>query len=228
LIVEGTLAEVLAWIEPRALLLAIVLPPVIRLVGHLLPEAVFMVSMGVLAARIGSPGEATVLLLAVVLSHFVTDQAVFLGGRWMRPRLDRFPRIRDRLSAVTARLASSPRAVLWFVPARVFPFARGAWLAGCGVVGVAWRRFVMIDLLALSLHLLTWSGLGWWLAGDLARLESTTHAGKVMGMWAAVIVASILLTRFGWRHRRSWQPVTIRVARRLGRTLFTSTPSGTL
>jgi membrane protein DedA with SNARE-associated domain len=220
LIVEGTLAEVLAWLEPRAVLLAIALPPIIRLVGHLLPEEVFMVSMGVLAARTGSPREATVLLLAVVLSHFVTDQAVFVGGRWLRPRLDRFPGIRDRLSIVTDRLASSPLALLWFVPARVFPFARGAWMAGCGVMGVAWRRFVAIDLVALSVHLLTWSGLGWWLAGDLARLESTTHAGKVTATWAVVMIASIMLMWFGWRHRHAWQPATARVARRLGRTLF--------
>jgi membrane protein DedA with SNARE-associated domain len=224
LIVEGTLAEVLAWLEPRALLLAIALPPIIRLVGHLLPEEVFMVSMGVLAARTGSPREATVLLLVVVLSHFVTDQAVFLGGRWIRPRLDRFPRIRDRLSIVTDRLASSPLALLWFVPARVFPFARGAWMAGCGVMGVAWRRFVAIDLVALSVHLVTWSGLGWWLAGDLARLESTTHAGKVTASWAAVMIASIMLMWFGWRHRHAWQPTTVRVARKLGRTLFPPNP----
>ncbi len=227
MIVEGTLTEVLAWLEPRALLLAIALPPLIRLVGHLLPEEVFMVSMGVLAARVGSPREATLLLLTVALSHFVTDQVVFLGGRWVRPRLDRFPRIHHRLSSVTLRLTSSPRALLWFVPARVFPFARGAWLAGCGVVGVAWRRFVMIDLLALSLHLLTWSGLGWWLAGDLAKLEATTHAGRVMGTWAAVTAASIMLAWLGWRHRRAWQPASVRVARRLGRTLFPSTPSNT-
>jgi membrane protein DedA with SNARE-associated domain len=207
------------------LLLAIALPPLIRLVGHLLPEEVFMVSMGVLASRVGSAREATLLLLAVMLSHFVTDQAVFLGGRWLRPRLDRFPRVRDRLSTVTRRLTSSPRALLWFVPARVFPLARGAWLAGCGVVGVAWRRFIVIDLLALSVHVLTWSGLGWWLAGDLAKLESTTHAGKVLGTWAAVIVASIMLAWLGWRHRRAWQPASIRVARRLGRTLFPSSSS---
>ncbi len=220
MIVEGTLADVLAWLEPRALLLAIVLPPVIRLVGHLLPEEVFMVSMGVLAARTGSPPQAIVMLLAVVLSHFVTDQVVFLGGRWVRPRLDRFPRIRDRLSLVTDRLTSSPLALLWFVPARVFPFARGAWLAGCGVVGLSWRRFIMIDLVALSVHLVTWSGLGWWLAGDLARLESTTNAGRITGTWAVVIIVSIMLTWFGWRHRHAWQPTTVRAARRLGRTLF--------
>ena len=224
LIVEGTLAEVLAWIEPRALLLAIALPPIIRVVGHLLPEEVFMASMGVLAARTGSPREATVLLLAVVLSHFVTDQTVYLGGRWLRPRLDRFPRIRDRLSMVTDRLTASPLALLWFVPARVFPFARGAWLAGCGVVGVAWRRFIMIDLVALSVHLVIWSGLGWWLAGDLARLESTTHSGKVTAAWAVVMIASITLMWFGWRHRRAWQPATVRVARRVGRTLFPPNP----
>lgn len=224
LIVEGTLAEVLAWLEPRALLLAIVLPPVIRLVGHLLPEEVFMVSMGVLAARNGSLQEASVLLLAVVLSQFLTDQAVFLGGRWLRPRLDRFPRIRGRLSIVTDRLTSSPLALVWFVPAWVFPFARGAWLAGCGVVGIAWRRFIAIDLVALSVHLVTWSGLGWWLAGDLARLESTTHAGKVTATWVVVIIASIMLTWFAWRHRRAWQPRTVRVARRVGRTLFPPHP----
>jgi membrane protein DedA with SNARE-associated domain len=220
--VEGTLAEVLAWLEPRALLLALAMPPIVRLIGHILPEEVFMVSMGVLASRSGSPSDAAVLLVALIASQFLTDQAVYLGGRWLRPRLGRFPRIRKRLEFVTGRLSSSPTSLLWFIPARVFPLARGAWLAGCGVVGVTWRRFMLIDFAALTVPLFTWCGLGWWLADDLNRLEATTHAGKFVGVWVAFVLLSTTLAWLGWRHRNAWQPATVRVARFLGRSLFQS------
>ena len=60
-----------------------------------------MIAMGVLAAR-AIPAPPPLILGAVVVSHFLTDQAVYLGGRWLRPRLGRFPahraasRVRDR------------------------------------------------------------------------------------------------------------------------------------
>ena len=75
------LADLIAWLEPHALLLALVLPPVIRIVGHWIPEELFMVALGVLAARSDSAGAAGVILGAAVLSHFATDQLVYVGGR---------------------------------------------------------------------------------------------------------------------------------------------------
>ena len=63
--VELHLANLLAWLEPRALLLALALPPVIRVVGHWIPEELFMVALGVLAARSDSAMAAAVLLAAV-------------------------------------------------------------------------------------------------------------------------------------------------------------------
>jgi len=223
--VESHLAQFLAWLEPHALLLALLLPPVIRAVGHVIPEELFMVAVGVLAARAGSPTEAAVLLAAAGLSHLVTDQAVYLAGRWLRPRLGRFPRIASQLESVASRLEGSPAAMAGFVPARVLPLGRGAWIAGCGVAGVSWRRFLAWDLVALSVHLLAWSGLGWWLAGDLARLEATTATGRVVGIWLAVALVAVVSSVFLARRWPRWQPATVRVARRLGRS-FRQSGSG--
>jgi membrane protein DedA with SNARE-associated domain len=106
------LVDLIAWIEPHAILLALFLPPLIRVVGHWIPEELFMVTIGVLAANSASASTAATILGAALLSHFVTDQVVYLGGRWLRPRLERFPRIEARLASVTAKLAESPE---WFV-----------------------------------------------------------------------------------------------------------------
>ena len=213
------LPDLISWIEPHAILLALVLPPLIRAVGHWIPEELFMVSMGVLAARSPTAGTAALILGAVVLSQFVTDQVVYLGGRWLRPRLGRFPRIEARLASVTNRLTETPGAILGLVPARVLPLGRGAWLAACGVVRVGWMRFAAIDLAALIVHLVVWSGLGWWLAGDLGRLAASADAGRVAGVWLAAALLTVISTVVLWRSRQSWQPRTVRTVRRAGRSL---------
>lgn len=213
------LADLVAWLEPHALLLALVLPPVIRVVGHWIPEELFMVSMGVLASRSDSPQTAALILGTVILSHFVTDQAVYLGGLWLRPRLQRFPRIESRLHAVTERLRESSGALLGFVPARVLPLGRGAWLAGCGVVRIPWSRFAAVDLAALLVHLTLWSGLGWWLAGDLQRLDHSAQMAKIVGAWMAVALILGVTALLLWRRREAWQQGTIAAMRRSGRSL---------
>ncbi len=178
-----------------------------------------MVAMGVIAAHSESAPWASLLLTVVLASHLATDHLVYLGGRWLHPRLNRFPRARRRLAGVTDRLATSPAALLGLIPARVLPMGRGAWLAGCGVVGIPWPRFALADLAALTAHLVVWCGLGWWLAGDLARLEATAQSSRVVAMWAAVAAAALVLAWIGWRWRAQWQPATGRAARRLGRSL---------
>ena len=178
-----------------------------------------MVSMGVLAARSPSAGTAALILGAVILSHFVTDQVVYLGGRWLRPRLGRFPRIEARLASTTGRLAETPGALLGLVPARVLPLGRGAWLAACGVVRVPWIRFASVDLAALVVHLAVWSGLGWWFAGDLGRLAASTDTGRVAGVWLAVTLITVITMVILWRSRQAWQPRTVRTVRRAGRSL---------
>jgi membrane protein DedA with SNARE-associated domain len=87
------------------------------------------------------------------------------------------------------------------------------------VVGVPWPRFLAADVAALSVHLLVWSGLGWWLAGDLARLQQTTEAGRGMAVVAVAIAVALAATWMGWRFRPRWQPATARAARRLRRSL---------
>jgi membrane protein DedA with SNARE-associated domain len=222
--VELHLASLLAWLEPRALLLALALPPVIRVVGHWIPEELFMVALGVLAARSDSAMAAAVLLAAVTLSHFVTDQLTYVAGMAIAPHLRRYPRIRRRLEQVTDRLVASPIALFGLIPARVLPIGRGAWLAGCGVVRVPWQRFAVVDLLALIAHLATWSGLGWWLSGDLARLEASTQQWKVMAAWTATGLIGAIAVTMLWRRRESWQPITARAVRRAGRTLLDRLP----
>jgi len=217
--VDGTLADVLAWLQPRALFLAIALPPVIRILGHFIPEELFMVAIGVLAARSPSPQSAATLLIAVLLSQAATDQMVYLAGRWLRPRIDRWPRVKKRMSAVTSRLVSSPAALLSLVPGRVLPLGRAAWLAGCGVVRIPWPRFLVVDLAALTLHVLCWSGLGWWLAGDIERLEATAQMGKFFGVTIFLTLLTVIALWWAWHHRASWQPATARAARRIGASL---------
>lgn len=216
---EQHLIEILAWLEPRALILALALPPVIRVVGHLIPEELFMIAVGVLAARAGSPFEAMLLLVVVTASHFLTDQVTYGLGRVLRPRLGRFPRIGRRLAGVTDRLASSPIALLGLVPARVFPIGRGAWLIGAGVAGVSWATFITVDLLALAAHLATWSGLGWWLSGDLHRLAQSAEAGTVAATWIAAGFVGLLLASLLWKRRATWQPATVAVLRRASDSL---------
>ncbi len=212
---ETHLADLLSWLEPHALLLAMVLPLVIRVVGHLIPEELFMISMGVLAQRSGSPAAATTLLAAVIASHFTGDQVLYCVGTILRPRLQRFPRIEARLTKVTDRLDASPGALLALVPCRVFPLGRGAWLIGSGVAGVPWLRFVAVDILALVCHLAFWSGLGWWLAGDLTRLELSAELGKASAVWIATAVVLSIAAVLIWRRRLQWSPVTARAVRTL-------------
>jgi membrane protein DedA with SNARE-associated domain len=218
--VAHQLALLVAWLDPHALLLALLLPPAIRLVGHWIPEELFMVAMGVLAARAASPAAAATLLGALLASHLVTDHAVYFGGRWLRLRLGRFPRPARRLARVTERLEERPGALLGLIPARVLPLGRGAWLASCGVVEVPWLRFALVDLTALVCHLGLWSGLGWWMAGDLRRVEVSAEVGRITAFWSALAVVLAFSAVAVWRSRPRWQPATVAVARRAGQALL--------
>ncbi len=213
----GHLTDLISWLEPHALLLALVLPPVIRVVGHWIPEELFMIAMGVLAARADSAGAAALILGAVVVSQFLTDQAVYIAGRWLRPRLDRFPRIENRLRFVTDRLAESRVALLGLVPARVLPLGRGAWLAACGVVRVPWPRFAAVDLAALVVHLAVWSGLGWWFAGDLQKLSASADTGKLVATWLAVALVIAISAVIVWRTREGRQVESLEVVKQTER-----------
>ncbi len=213
------LADILDWLGPHALWLALLLPPLIRLVGHVVPEELFMVAMGVLAARSASPQRAAGLLAVLFASHLVTDQGVYLAGCWLRGRLRRFPRVQLRLERVSARLESSPSALLSLIPARVLPLGRAAWLASCGVVKVPWPRFAAIDLAALVLHVGLWCGLGWWLAGDIARLQRSVDVGRIAAVWVAVALVAAVLAILLWRARPEWHGATEQAFRRAGRSL---------
>jgi membrane protein DedA with SNARE-associated domain len=101
----------------------------------------------------------------------------------------------------------------------VLPLGRGAWLAGCGVVNIPWPRFLAVDLLALLVHVALWSGLGWWMAGDLELLATSAEAGKLLGMWTVVLVLTTIAGVVLWRRRSAWQPATIRAFRQAGRQL---------
>ncbi len=211
---EQTLIDFLGWLGPRALFFAAVLPPLIRISGHWIPEGLFMVAIGVLAATSGSTSEAVLLLSVVTVSHFLTDQVVFAFGHWLRPRLGRFAWMQKRLDQVTSRLDSSPAAIWGLVPARVFPSGRVAWLVGSGVAGIPWRRFAVVDVVALLAHLATWSGLGWWVAGDLSRFTRSAEMGKTAGPWVAIFVVVTVAAFMVVRRRRDLQLSAVAISRR--------------
>ncbi len=208
---ETALVETVAWLEPHAVWLVLLLPPVIRVVGHWIPEELFMISVGIVAAR-SDDLTATGLLLAVLLaSQFVTDQATFAIGRLSGPRIRRIDRLSDRLQAVTERLERSPIAVLSLVPARVFPLCRGAWLVGCGLTGVRWRTFALVNVLALLTHLVVWAGLGWWFADDLVAVTRSAEHLKTLGVTAVVAAVVIVTLAAMWHQRHRWQAGLVRV-----------------
>ncbi len=217
---EQALIDFLAWMGPRALFFAAVLPPLIRISGHWIPEGLFMVAMGVLAANAASTSEAVLLLSVVTLSHFLTDQVVFVVGRWLRPRLGRFEWVQKRLDQVTDRLSGSPAAIWGLVPARVFPSGRVAWLVGSGVAGIPWRRFMLVDIVALLAHLATWSGLGWWVAGDLSRFARSAELGKTAGPWVVVFAVVTLAAFLIVRRRHDLQLSAVATARRAYAAVF--------
>lgn len=216
---EQTLIDIVAWLEPRALLLAVALPPVIRISGHWIPEGLFMIAIGVLAANSGSGAEAALLLGAVTVSHFLTDQIVYAVGHWVRPRLGRFAWVQKKIDQVTTRLTANPGAIWGLVPARVLPSGRVAWLLGSGVAAVPWRRFAIVDIVALFAHLATWSGLGWWVAGDFSRLARSAALGKSAGPWVAVFVIASIMALILVRRRPQWQLSAVATARRAGRSI---------
>ena len=82
-----------------------------------------------------------------------------------------------------------------------------------------WPRFALVDLGALFCHLGLWSGLGWWIAGDLRRVEVSAEVGRIAAVWSAVAVALAISAVAVWRRRPQWQPATVAVARRAGQAL---------
>ncbi len=198
----------MTWIEPHAVILAFALPLVIRIVGHWLPEELFMVVVGVLAAR-RPPAEAAAILGAMWAGQFLTDQLVFTVGRMLRRRLDRWDRVRPRIEPALRRLEAAPGALWGLVPARVLPLGRGAWLLAAGAVGTPRARFVVVDTVALIVHTIVWSGLGW-LAQD--RAATATEVGMAVSFWIAVALVFSILSVAAWRRT----PVLERLRRRTG------------
>jgi membrane protein DedA with SNARE-associated domain len=191
--------SVLQVLEAHGILLAVLLPPAIRLAGHWLPEEPLMVAMGMLAAR-SEPQRATLILLLLWLSHALTDNAMYSLGRIVPARLGRWPNLESRVRATAGRVNGSPWALAALVPVRVLPLGRGAWLMGFGLAGVPRLRFIPADGLAVAVHLLVWCGLGWWLgsrAGDLVEVL------KPAAGWALLAAAAAVAAVWGWR-RVNW------------------------
>jgi len=180
--------------QAHAVLLAVLLPVAFRVAGHWVPEEPLMVLLGALAARAGGP-EAALILGLLWLGHLVTDQAVFTAGRAVAPRLARWPAVERRVAAVAGRVAASPWSLAAFVPARVLPLGRGAWLLGLGVAGVPPGRFLVVDAAALVLHVAAWCGLGWWLGPRLAGVPELAGAAALWALAAAACAGLAVLAR---------------------------------
>lgn len=186
--------EVLRLAQAHVLLLALLLPIAFRIAGHWIPEEPLMVLVGVLAARAGG-AEAAAILFLMWAGHFITDQVVFALGRTVAPRLARWPRVERRIAAVAERVADSAWALAAFVPARVLPLGRGIWLLGLGVAAVPRARFVLVDALALALHVGVWCGLGWWLGPHLDEVPQLARTAALWVLVAAVAVAVVIMLR---------------------------------
>ncbi len=213
LTVEHQLVALVAWVGPHAVWMALLGPVLARLVGHWFPEELFMMAVGVVAARSGSPVVAAQLMAAVWIGHFVTDHAVYFGGMHLKPRLDRFPRFSRPIERVGKRLKQSPGALLGFIPARVLPLGRGAWLAACGAVGVPWRRFVLVDIIALILNVGLWCGLGWAMATELSGLVASAQVAKIIAVALVACTVSAVGAVMAWRRRKRLIPVLERMIR---------------
>ncbi len=166
-----------------------------------------MVAMGVLAAR-RSPGEAVVLLSAVWMGHFLTDQIVYTIGRGLRGPLLGRERARRRVVPILERVRRSQKAVWGLVPARVLPLGRGAWLLALGAAAVPRLRFAIVDAAALVLHVVVWCGLGWVAEG---RATVVMEVGKVGLLWAVAAAGISLGAIVVWRRL----PASVRFVDRL-------------
>lgn len=206
------LTDVLAWIEPHAVLLALVLPAVIRVVGHWLPEELFMIAVGMLASR-RPPAGAAVLLGAAWLGHFLTDQAVYSVGRAVMTRLLRRERVRRHVAPILERIHASPRTLWSLIPARVLPLGRGAWLLAAGGARVPRWHFMAVDALAVTMHVVLWCGLGW-VVEDGA--EVLAESGKLVALWTAVAVAAAAAAVFAWRRSAMLRPLRLWLGRGRG------------
>ncbi len=187
--------------------MALLGPVLVRLVGHWFPEELFMMALGVVAARSGSPFVATELLIAVWCGHVVTDHAVYFSAMKLKPRLERYPRFSQPIARVGERLKRSPHALLGFIPARVLPLGRGAWLVACGVVGVPWKYFALVDVAAVIVEVGLWCGLGWVMARELSTLILSAQVAKIVALTSLAAVASAAGAVAMWRHRERLTPV---------------------
>ena len=191
---EAGLSWTVEALAPHAALLALVLPVVMRFVGHLLPEELFMIAIGIVAQRADTPGEATFLLMAVFVGHLIGDHTMFGVGVILERRAQRFPRLAARIRPMAQRLRARPSNLLGFIPGRVLPLARGAWMAACGWVGVPLALYSLVDAVAILVHIAFWSGLGWVFAGQIGSLELFAETAPLGAAWIAAALITAVVT----------------------------------
>jgi membrane protein DedA with SNARE-associated domain len=199
---KTVMGEILHALQAHAVLLALLLPPAIRVTGHWLPEEPLMVAMGVLASR-STPERAAMILAALWLSHAATDYAVFSLGRLLGSRLDRWPRLAGRVHPVAERVAASAWTRAALIPARVLPLGRAVWLLGFGLGGVPGPAFAALDAVAVAAFLLVWCGLGWWVGPRITLLLPAARPAALWLLLAAVASAGAVVL---WRRLRLRAP----------------------
>ena len=147
------------------------------------------------AAAIGAATgliDPWLLMVCVWGGSFLGDQTWFTLGRKYGPALvDRFPATRPRVAAASALLERY--GTLFILSFRFLYGIRNVAAAVCGLAGMSWPRFAVLNFIGAGVWAGSFVAAGWYVGG-LLGVENL--------FYAIVSVAMAALTVVIWRHFR--------------------------
>jgi membrane-associated protein len=150
-------------------------------------------SVVVAAAALAASGRLSVILVAVAAAAgaLLGDNLAFLCGRkWdpcMRRRLEATPRRRERLEWAAHQLDHRGGTII--VGSRFIPGGRTATMIAAGLLEMAWRRFVALDLAAAVIWALYGTAIGYF-GGTAFEDEPVVGIGVAL---ALALVAGVAI-----------------------------------